>query len=189
MKKITAGLSIFIMFFVLTGFFGPDGDKPEEQRQTIQKMRTETLADLYKYAPYAKDEIRKSAGYAVFSNTGINLFVVSTANGWGVARNNKTGKDTYMKMFSGGVGIGMGVKDFRGIFIFATETTLTHFIEEGWQGGAQGDAALKAEDKGGAIATAIDVAPGIRLYQLTESGIALQATVQGTKYWKDDDLN
>ena len=67
--------------------------------------------------------------------------------------------------------------------------TLTHFINEGWQGGAQADAALKSEDKGEAIATAIDVAPGIRLYQLTESGIALQATVQGTKYWKDDELN
>ena len=27
MKRITAGLSIFVMFFVLTGFFGPDGGK------------------------------------------------------------------------------------------------------------------------------------------------------------------
>jgi lipid-binding SYLF domain-containing protein len=189
MKKILTFLSLIIMFVFLTGFFGAKGDKPEEKRQTIQKMRTETLADLYKYAPRAKDEIGKAVGYAVFSNTGINLFVVSTANGWGVAHNNKTGKDTYMKMFSGGVGIGMGVKDFRGIFIFSTETTLKHFIDEGWQGGAQADAAVKAEDKGGAIATAIDVAPGIKLYQLTKSGLALQATVQGTKYWKDDDLN
>jgi lipid-binding SYLF domain-containing protein len=83
----------------------------------------------------------------------------------------------------------MGVKDFSGIFIFSTETALKHFIDEGWQGGAQADAAVKAKDKGGAIATAIDVAPGIKLYQLTESGLALQATIQGTKYWKDDDLN
>jgi hypothetical protein len=35
----------------------------------------------------------------------------------------------------------------------------------------------------------IDVGPGIKLYQLTESGLALQATVQGTKYWKNDELN
>ena len=189
MKRITAGAAILTMFLVLTGFLGADGDNPEEKRQTIQKMRQETLADLYKYAPHAKDEIRKAAGYAVFSNTGINLLVVSTANGWGVARNNKTGKDSYMNMFSGGVGYGAGVKDFRGVFIFATETTLTHFINEGWQGGAQADAALKAEEKGTAAAAAIDVAPGTKLYQLTESGIALQATVQGTKYWKDDELN
>ena len=30
---------------------------------------------------------------------------------------------------------------------------------------------------------------GIRVYQLTESGLALQATIQGTKYWKDPELN
>jgi hypothetical protein len=29
----------------------------------------------------------------------------------------------------------------------------------------------------------------ITVYQLTESGIALQATLKGTKYWTDDDLN
>ena len=189
MKRILTFLSLIIMFTFLTGFFGPKGDDPEEKRQTIEKMRQETLADLYKYAPHAQDDISEAVGYAVFSNVGINVLVVSTANGWGVAHNNKTGEDTYMKMFSGGVGIGMGVKDFRGIFIFSTETALTHFIDEGWEAGAQADAAAKAEEKGGALATAIDVAPGIKLYQLTENGLALQATIQGTKYWKDDELN
>ena len=189
MKRMTACVSIFIMFLVLTGFGGPKGKDPEEKRQAIQKMRQETLAKLYEYDPYSKHFISKAAGYAVFSNTGINLFLISTANGWGVAHNNKTGKDTYMKMFSGGVGIGAGVKDFRGVFVFETEATLKHFIDEGWQGGGQADAALKAEDKGGSLATAIDVAPGIKLYQLTENGIALQATVQGTKYWKYKELN
>ncbi len=33
------------------------------------------------------------------------------------------------------------------------------------------------------------VAPGIKLYQITENGLALQATIQGTKYWKDAELN
>jgi hypothetical protein len=30
---------------------------------------------------------------------------------------------------------------------------------------------------------------GIKVYQLTESGIALQATIQGTKFYKDPNLN
>jgi hypothetical protein len=30
---------------------------------------------------------------------------------------------------------------------------------------------------------------GITVYQLTKSGLALQATIKGTKYWKDDELN
>jgi hypothetical protein len=29
----------------------------------------------------------------------------------------------------------------------------------------------------------------MEIYTFTEAGIALQATVAGTKYWKDDELN
>ena len=42
----------------------------------------------------------------------------------GVAHDNGTGKETYMRMFTAGVGIGLGVKDFRGIFIFSTQDAL-----------------------------------------------------------------
>ena len=94
-----------------------------------------------------------------------------------------------MKMFSAGGGVGMGVKDFRGIFVFANEGVFNTFINEGWQAGAQADAAAKSGEEGEAVSMAIDVAPGIKLYQITEAGIALQATIQGTKYWKDEDLN
>ena len=102
---------------------------------------------------------------------------------------NATGKETYMRMFTAGVGIGLGVKDFRGIFIFSTQEAFDTFVEQGWQAGAQADAAAKAGEKGGAADSAIDVAPGVELYQLTKNGLALQATIQGTKYWKDEDLN
>ena len=94
-----------------------------------------------------------------------------------------------MKMFSAGVGVGLGLKDFRGVFIFTTREAFDSFVEHGWQAGAQADAAAKAGEKGGAAAGAFDVAPGVKLYQITESGLALQATIQGTKYWKDDELN
>jgi lipid-binding SYLF domain-containing protein len=94
-----------------------------------------------------------------------------------------------MKMFSAGVGIGIGVKDFRGVFVFTTKDAFETFVESGWQAGAQADAAAKAGEKGGAADSSIDVAPGVELYQLTKNGIAVQVTVQGTKYWKNDDLN
>ena len=160
-----------------------------ETRSEIQKMRRETLDRLYKVHPAAKAAIQQAAGYAVFSNVGINLILLSAAGGSGVAHNNRTGKDTYMKMVSGGLGFGLGVKDFRGIFVFATSDKLEQFINSGWEASAQADAAAKAGDKGGALAGAITVAPGVTLYQLTESGLALQATIQGTKYYKNDDLN
>jgi lipid-binding SYLF domain-containing protein len=187
-KKIFPILLALCSFFLLTGFFGED-QTPEEERKEILKMRQVTLNDLYKELPGAKKAIEDSTGYAVFDNVGINLFAVSTGNGSGVAHDKETGKDTFMKMFSAGVGIGLGIKDFRGVFVFSTKETFDNFVNTGWQAGAQADAAAKSDDKGDAMAGAIDVGPGIKLYQLTETGLALQATIQGTKYWKNDDLN
>ena len=59
----------------------------------------------------------------------------------------------------------------------------------GWEAGAHADAVAKAGKEGGALEAAVSVAPGIWLYQLTENGLALEATIQGTKYFKDDALN
>jgi hypothetical protein len=36
---------------------------------------------------------------------------------------------------------------------------------------------------------AASVAPGVYLYQLTETGLAATITVSGTKYYVDPDLN
>lgn len=179
---------VIVSLFLLTGLFHGKKD-PEKERQEILKMRQETLASLYNLIPVAEKEISDALGYAVFSNTGINILVVSTANGAGVAHNKSTGEDIFMKMFSAGAGIGIGVKDFRGIFIFTTQEAFDVFVSEGWQAGAQADAAAKSDEEGEAMAMAIDVGPGIKLYQITAKGLALQATIQGTKYWKDEDLN
>ncbi len=167
----------------------PQGASTQDKRQAILQMRSETLAKLYELEPYAKASIGKAAGYAVFSNVGVNLILLSTASGYGVVEDKSTGKRTYMKMASGGIGIGLGVKDFRGVFVFTSRDALEQFVESGWDASAQADAAAKAGEKGGAWAGAVDVAPGIKLYQITEHGLALQATIQGTKYWKDAELN
>jgi lipid-binding SYLF domain-containing protein len=173
----------------LASLSGPAAASPAEKRQEIHKMRSETLAKLYRVHPAARAEIQHAAGYAVFSNIGINLILLSAAGGSGVAHNNRTGKDTYMKMVSGGIGLGLGVKDFRGVFVFENEKAYQQFVNSGWEADAQADAAAKSGKKGGAFAGATTVAPGVELYQLTENGLALQATIQGTKYYKDDDLN
>ena len=174
---------------LLAGCASPSGDTPAQKRQAAAQMRSETLAKLYAIRPSARQEIRRAEGYAVFSNVGVNLLLVSTASGWGIVRETGTGEDTYMKMASAGVGPGLGVKDFRGIFVFTDPEALKSFVEDGWDASAQADAAAKAENKGDSWAGAVDVAPGIKLYQLTETGLSLQATIQGTKFWKDDELS
>jgi lipid-binding SYLF domain-containing protein len=162
---------------------------PEQKRADIQKMRSDTLAQLYRLQPSSRQQVQTASGYGVFSNVGVNVLLVSGGGGSGVVHDNKTGKDTYMNMGSAGVGPGIGVKDFRAVFVFTTPDALERFVNNGWTGSAEADAAAKAEDKGGAWAGAVDLGSGVKLYQMTENGLALQATLQGTKYWKSTDLN
>ncbi len=182
-------ISLLAIIFLTTSCLGPKGNSIKDKKAAVKTMRNDTLSELYRIHPIAKNEIKAAKGYAVFSNTGINLFLLSTGSGWGMAHNNSTGKEIYMKMYSAGVGIGLGVKDFRGIFIFTTNEAFTKFVEKGWQAGAQADAVAKSGEKGGSKEAATELAPGIKLYQITKNGLAIQATIQGTKYWKDDELN
>jgi hypothetical protein len=73
--------------------------------------------------------------------------------------------------------------------IFKDRTTLNRFVESGWDFGAHADAAAKAGETGAELSGEGDIRSGIEVFSMTESGLALQATVAGTKYWKDDKLN
>ncbi len=185
-------LHVFILGIVaaglLTGCLGPRGSNPDAKRAAVHDMRKDTLTKLYEINSGAKEEIKNAVGYGVFSNIGINVIFASLGNGWGVVMDNGSGDQIYMRMVSGGIGIGLGVKDFRGVFIFTSQSAMSNFVNHGWDASGQADLAAKAGDKGDAFAGAIDVAPGVKLYQITENGLALQATIQGTKYWRDDSL-
>jgi lipid-binding SYLF domain-containing protein len=164
-------------------------DDPEKERKEIRKMSADTLKDLYKLQPAAQAAVQKSSGYAVFDNMGTNLLVVSSARGEGIAVNTGSKKETFMKMVSAGAGFGAGVKDYRVIFVFQNAKALASFLDSGWSGSSQTDAAAKAGKSGAQYSGATEVSPGVYVYQITKNGLALQLTLQGTKYYKDDDLN
>ncbi len=168
---------------------GADEKKsPRQVRAEILAMRKATLAQLYKESPEAQKKVRGAAGYAVFDTVGAQILFVGGSGGVGVVRDNLTGRDTYMKMASAGVGIGLGAKEVRLVLVFHKRDTLRRFAEEGWQFGGQAGVAAKTGDKG-AAAGELEVAEGITAYQLTQSGLILEGMVKGTKYWKDDTLN
>jgi lipid-binding SYLF domain-containing protein len=184
--KLTATLLTALLLVAATSF---GDDKDEKERQKIRKMTTQTLQQLYKLEPASNAAIKKSAGYAVFGNVGTKILVVSTAHGSGLAVDSKTKQQTFMKMISAGGGLGVGVTKYRVIFAFENEGALNQFLNSGWSGSAEADAAAKTSKKGGAYAGAVEVNPGVWVYQITDKGLALSLTLQGTKYYKDDDLN
>ncbi|MDY6879636.1 MAG: hypothetical protein V2J25_10035 [Desulfatiglans sp.] len=186
MKLSRIGLCLLVILSI--GCATTKGRTPQDKRQAILEMKNKTLSDLYKIRPSAQSQVEKAPGYGVFSNANVHIIFASFGGGYGVVKDSVTGKHTYMKMGEFGIGLGLGAKDFRAVFIFNDKNTLNKFIYSGWQFGGHADAAAKASDKGGAVGGEV-LLDNITIYQLTESGLALQATVKGTKYWKDDSLN
>jgi lipid-binding SYLF domain-containing protein len=183
-------LSLLVVMLMLAALpCTAKGKTLDEVRADIRKMAEETLANLYEAKPSARQAIDSAAGYAVFDNMGIHILLLSTARGHGIAVNQKTEQETFMKMLSGGAGLGVGVKDYRAIFVFETPDAFNEFLNSGWEAGTQADAAAKTSSDGGAYSGAIALSPGVWVYQLTKQGLALQFTLQGTKYYKDDALN
>lgn len=177
---------------VAAGLFGPKGDNIEEKRAKVREQRDQILAKLYASNPEAKDKIQKAAGYGTFNNKNMNLFLLSTGHGYGVVVDNKTRKETFMAMGSLGGGVGLGAKDLSVVFIYKKPDVMNKFVESGWQFGGEADATAKAGEKGGGASKEAGVDTGanvFEIYQMTDTGVALQATVAGTKYWKDKKLN
>jgi lipid-binding SYLF domain-containing protein len=180
---VIASLSLLLMALPVWG-----ASKAEKQKE-VQKVSQQTLSQLYKTQSSARKAIANAAGYATFSNFGMKIFIAGSGSGSGMAVDNKTKKITYMKMIEVQAGLGIGVKKFRVIFVFDTQKALNDFINSGWEFGGQATAAAKAGDKGGEMAGAVSVAPGVWMYQLTDTGLAAEITGKGTKYYKDSDLN
>ncbi|MFK3662844.1 YSC84-related protein [Scandinavium sp. NPDC088450] len=189
--------SLFLVAALAITGCSAKGDTASEQRATIKKMRTDTLSKLYNLHPEARSDIAHSSGYAVFSSNSSKIFLFGFGSGYGVVKDSRSGKDTYMKMAQGGAGVGVGVKQLSTVMVFHDRETLNKFITNGYVVGADANAAAKYDDKGaGAGTSASAVAKDtqslpskVSVYEMTEKGLAAQAMLNGYKYWPDEDLN
>jgi lipid-binding SYLF domain-containing protein len=161
----------------------------DEQRAEVRERAAKTLERLYKEQPGSKQAIESAVGYAVFSNFGMKIFFAGGGSGKGLARDNKSGKETFMKMVEIQAGLGLGAKKYQLVWVFETQNTLDSFVNSGWEIGAQASASAQSGDTGATLEGAISISPGVWLYQMTEHGLALDLTAKGTKYYEDDDLN
>jgi len=195
MKKILSLLLIGSSFLLpahsyaqFSNPFGPS-KTVAQQKEDIIKKNHEILKNLYQAQPKAKELIDKSVGYATFSNFGMKILIAGGGTGTGVVINKSSKQPVYMNMAEVQAGLGLGIKSFQNIFVFQTEAALNDFVNSGWTFGGQVTAAAKYDKDGTSYQDASVVAPGVLMYQLTDSGIAAQITGKGTKYYKDTDLN
>lgn len=161
----------------------------EEKKEELRNKTTSTLEKLYKQQPSARNVIANANGYAVFNNTGMKLGIFGSAHGRGMAVNNITGQEVYMRMKEFQAGFGLGVKEYAIIFVFANQDVFNSFTNNGWEFGGQATAAANDSVTGDSVEGALSVTPGMWIYQITTKGLALELAVKGTNYYRDSSFD
>ncbi|QTH64243.1 hypothetical protein J1N51_01800 [Psychrosphaera ytuae] len=187
MKTLKLVLSVLLIIGI-NGCASMGDGTPGDKRQAILDMEREALQELYRTKPDTRAQISTAPGYAVFSNANVNFIFVAAGTGYGVVKNKVSGETTYMNMAEAGVGLGFGAKDYRIVMVFHNKQAINNFIESGWTFGGNADAGVKANGKGASVEGEAYYGD-VTVYTFTESGIALQATIKGTKFWVDKELN
>jgi lipid-binding SYLF domain-containing protein len=163
-------------------------DKAEKQ-DSLRNMANQALTNLYNNNPAAQGAVMNAAGYAVFSDFGFKLIYAGGAKGKGIAVNNATRQETFMKMMELQPGYGLGADKFWLIFVFETPDAFNTFVNAGWEAGANLMMAAKSKIAGGALAGAVTVSDGVYMYQITQEGLIVGVSITGAKYSRDEDLN
>jgi lipid-binding SYLF domain-containing protein len=185
MKKWLGMLTVLTL--VAAAPVAPAGDEPgkaDQKRQEIDAVAQEALETLFESSSQARKLYEEAFGHAVFDNLKIQ-FLVSGGGGAGVAIDKQDGGRTYMKMGTGGVGLGLGGQKYQVIFLFEDQKTFDKFVEKGWKAETSGQAT--AGTAGAGVASTF--ANGLAVYQITDKGLMASVDIAGTKYWKNKKLN
>jgi len=158
--------------------------KKEEKRLKIDTRAAENLQALLAKSPKAAVLYELAWGWASFHDLKVGVGVTA-GGGKGVAVAKVSSDRVYMEMGTAGVGASLGAQKYDVIFLFETEKSLRHFVENGWQADASANAAaLKS-----GVNTQTAFIDGLAIYQMTDGGLMVNADISGTKYWKDGKLN
>ena len=173
------GYTLLFLVSSMSGCSSIPGATGEEQMQAIDELVERTLPDLYKQDPKAREEVAKSVGYVIASNTITKVPIVGAGSGYGVAINTKTAEKTYLTMSRFDVGGGWGARSVRPVLIFQDEMKFKDFIDGKWEAQAGAEAAAKVGESGAAGgAGSGDLAgdKGYLIYTITDAGVSATAT-------------
>jgi lipid-binding SYLF domain-containing protein len=154
-----------------------------ERRQEILDMSKAALNDLRKDKGAAQ-LLDDAYGTAVFDTTK-GGFIVTGAGGTGVAMRKNGSNPVYMHMGAGGVGLGVGLENYKFIILFENEDTYKRFIDGEWSAGATAQAAA-GRDGAAVVGKFVN---GVAVYHITDKGLIAQADVSGVRFWPSDRLN
>jgi len=190
LSVVIASAIVLLNLAIISCATTPLSNSEKKQKQdSVRDMANKALSDLYAKNPAAKDTVAKAAGYAVFSDFGFKFIFMGGAGGEGLAVNNATKQETFMKMAEFQPGLGFGAAKFRIVFIFETLEAFNSFVTSGWEAGANAMAVAKTKGEGGALAGAVTVSNGVKMFQLNDEGGIVGVSLTAAKYYKDKELN
>lgn len=176
----------------LTGVVGgcatPSGQTTSERQASTMLMRDQTLARLEREHPEAKAALQSAAGYAVFQTIAMGA-VVGGSNGFGVAEERSTGKQTFMRMSSNSLNAGVSAQENRLVIIFNSQEAFDRFIAGKWQWGGNASAGVSTSSGGGTgTSNQAGSNSDVQIYQMTSSGFALTANLGASRFWPDENM-
>lgn len=180
-------LGLGLLALSLVGGTAFAATKAEKQAEAL-KATAAALERFKSKQPELKGTLAKAPGYAVFTTYGVS-FIIGGSGGTGVVHNNKTKKNTFMKLGGASAGFQLGAVENDVLVIFKTAQAMEGFISKGWDvtgGVAAGAAASGAGGGGGQGGSAMG---DIQTLTLTKNGLEAGLSIGGVKAWKDSDLN
>ena len=155
----------------------------DAERNARLQMAQAALDKLYRVQPDARASVEKAVGYAVFDVSSIYAVLFVGQKGTGVLIDNTTKQPVFMQSSRVGTGPGVGKQRVFQVFVFKNKSAMDQFVAVGDAGG----------DVGASVSTGTDgmvrsFNPSIDIYQIPESGMAVQASWGGTVYTVDKNL-
>ena len=154
-----------------------------DKREAILKMARTGVDTLIRQNPKVTDEIKKSAGYAVFNASNVNIVLVVLSNGDG-ALFEPGQKPVFMMERKAGEGLGAGYQKQYQVLIFKNQEAIKQFTAAKGVGGD-----VNANLSAGSGGEQRSINPNVTTYLVGESGYDLQANWGGSIYTPNDTLN
>jgi lipid-binding SYLF domain-containing protein len=159
-----------------------------EKQAELDKAAQETLQKFYQSKPALEKDVQAAPGYAVFTSYGLT-FLLGGAGGGGVAKDNHTGKVTYMSMAQASAGPKVGIGSTETLMVFKTPAAYKRFVDKGWEFGGGGAASAGAGKHKAGEGEGEKFVNDAMVYTYTKNGVEFGGEFAGTKFWKDKGLN
>lgn len=166
-----------------------EAQKIAKEKGEIDALSQKILTRLYAKQPNAQNVIKKCYGYATIGATGTQFGILGDSHGRGIAINNETGEKIYLSMKEYKLGIGIGIKEFDLIFVFATPDAWKLLTNGKFKFGGEAEAAATDNINGASLEGAVAVDKGMWVYQSTTKGLTVGLNLKGLDIYPNKKLN